>query len=174
MKQSAYLAEVDVQPAHRNQPLMSRDRPMPNYPWIFVPTSRPEESDDVPGFRVNPDGSTRQRIGAADNVPGFRVNPDGSTRGDGAVPTSVSLKPGVPLPRIEGNPGPSLHPPGRWRQIAPGFPWEWYPDLLLPPPPPRSLPPHFLPRQYQPLPPEPWSPEPRPGEPWIWPPGRQP
>lgn len=141
---------------------------MPSFPWIFVPPVRLGEQDDAPGFRVNPDGSTGQPI--ADDVPGFRVSPDGSTRSDQAVPVPVSLKPRVPLPNAASNPGHSLHPPGKWRQFAPGFPWEWVPDLPPAPPPPQFVPPHFLP--YQPLRPEPWSPEPRPDHPGRY--GRQP
>ena len=110
------------------------------------------KKDRLPGFRV----------GVADDVPGFRLNQDGSIRQspieDEAIP--AAHRPRVLLPKMEGNPGPSLHPPGRWRQFAPGFPWEWYPDPPVLPPPPG--PPHFQPRQYQPLPNEPWPPEPRP------------
>lgn len=145
-----------------------RDRPMPSSPWIFVPTPRAGEADDVPGFRVKP------RQTNADAVPGFRVNPDGSTRDDGAEPVPVSLRPQVPLPKMEGNPGPSLHPPGRWWRRAPGFPWEWIPDLPPLPAPPPFVPPRFLPFPYQPSPSEPRSPEPGRDEPWWLLPPKQP
>jgi hypothetical protein len=170
MQALARSSRVVSTPHIRGTPLM------PNFPWIFVPTPRVGDKEDVPGFRVNPDSSARQTAGDADYVPGFRLNPDGSIRqptsGDGAMAAPVAHRPRVPLPKVEGHPGPSLHPPGRWRQIAPGFPWEWDPDPP-PLPPPQFGPPHFLPRQ--PLPPEPWSPEPRPDMPWpLWPPSRQP
>ena len=118
--------------------------------------------DRLPGFRV----------GIPDDVPGFRLNQDGSIRQspseDAAIP--AAHRPRVPLPKMEGNPGPSLHPPGRWRQFAPGFPWEWYPDLPVLPP-PR----HYFPWENQPLPDRPYPSEPRPDEPpQLWPPNRQP
>jgi len=125
--------------------------------------------DFVPAFRVRLMEDVVPRHRLMDGVPGFRLNPDGSAGQSlpygQTEPMPVSHKPAVPLPGVRPYPGPGLHPPCEWRQVAPGFPWECVPlPTPLPPPPP------FVPPVFQPLPPrlprEPWTPP--------WPPNMQP
>jgi len=154
--------------------------PMPNFSWFFVPSSRPDDGDDVPGLHMMAGALAGQSSGGdVKYFPGLQVDLGESTGRPtsdyGAASTPVAYRPLMPLPKIEGNPGPSLHPPGRYRQFAPGFPWEWDPDPpALPSPPPFGRP-EFRPPQYQPLPPDQRPPYPWPDGPWPpWPPRRQP